>query len=171
MTPATHTARPLLGLRRRPGRLALGLMRMPRVLFDHGWGRFLGHTFVLIAHEGRTSGKRRETVAMAVSYDPTTRETVVCSAWGPDTEWMRNLRAHPALEIEIGGTRYAPEQRFLTEDEAVAVTLEFRRRHPRRLRLMATILGWGDLGSEAVVRDVVRERPFVAFRPTAPADR
>jgi hypothetical protein len=36
---------------------------------------------------------------------------------------------------------------------------------------MATILGWGDLGSEAVVRDVVRERPFVAFRPTAPADR
>ena len=169
MTPATHTARPVLGLRRRPGRLALGLMRMPRALFAHGWGRFLGHTFLLIAHEGRMSGKRRETVAMALSYDPRTREAVVCSAWGPDTEWMRNLRAHPALEIE--GERYVPEQRFLSEDEAVAVALEFRRRHPRRLRLMATILGWGDLGSEAAVRDVVRERPFVSFRPAPPGDR
>jgi hypothetical protein len=78
---------------------------------------------------------------------------------------MRNLRAHPALEIEIGRERYVPEQRFLSEDEAVAVTLEFRQRHPWRLRLFAVILGWGDLGTEPAVRELVRSRPFVSFRP------
>jgi deazaflavin-dependent oxidoreductase (nitroreductase family) len=167
MSVTTHrpSTRPLLGLRRQPGRLALRLMRLPRPLYHRGWGRLLGHTFLLIVHEGRTSGKRRETVAMALSYDVRTREAVVCSAWGPDTEWMRNLRAHPALEVQIGRERYVPEQRFLSEDEAVAVVLEFRRKHPRRLRLLATILGWGDLGSDQAVRQLVRGRPFLAFRP------
>ena len=169
MTTTTHErppdTRPLLGLRRKPGRLALALMRVPRPLYHHGLGRLLGHTFLLITHQGRRSGRRRETVAMALVYDRATREAVVCSAWGPDTEWMKNLRAHPALEIQIGRERYVPEQRFLSEDEAVAVGLDFRRRHPARLRLLSTILGWGDVGSEPAVRELVRSRPFVSFRP------
>jgi deazaflavin-dependent oxidoreductase (nitroreductase family) len=159
-----HHARPLLGLRRRPGRLALAAMRLPRPLYHHGWGRLLGHTFLLIAHRGRNSGKRRETVAMALTWDPATREAVVCSAWG-ETEWIRNLRAHPALEIEIGSETFVPEQHFLSEDESVAVAIDFRKRHPWRLRLFSTILGWGDLGSEDAVREFVRGRPLVSFRP------
>ena len=140
-------------------------MRMPRALYQRGWGRFLGHTFLLIAHQGRKSGRRRETVAMALSYEPQTREAVVCSAWGPNTEWMRNLRAHTALEIQIGGETYVPQQRLLSEDEAVAVVMEFRRRHPHRVRLITAILGWGDLDSDAARREFVRGRPFVAFWP------
>ena len=167
MTTTTHQqpGRSLLGLRRRPGRLALVFMRMPRPLYHRGWGRILGHTFLLITHQGRKTGKRRETVAMALTYDPATREVVVCSAWGSNTEWMRNLRAHPALEIQIGRERYLPEQHFLSDDEAVAVATTFRDRHPWRLRLFATIFGWGDLSTEAAVRKLVRGRPFVLFRP------
>jgi deazaflavin-dependent oxidoreductase (nitroreductase family) len=164
-----HSARPLLGLRRQPGRLVLAAMRLPRPLYHRGWGRLLGHTFLLIAHQGRKTGKRRETVAMALTHDPDTGEVVVFSAWGPNTEWMRNLRAHPALQIQIGRETYVPEQHFLSDDEAVAVAVEFRRRHPWRLRLFATILGWGDLNSEAAMRDFVRKRPFVSFRPAKTA--
>jgi deazaflavin-dependent oxidoreductase (nitroreductase family) len=161
----TRAKRPLLGLRTQPGRLALAAMRLPRPLYHRGWGWMLDHTFLLIAHQGRKSGKRRETVAMALKYDPVTREAVVCSAWGPNAEWIRNLRAHPALQIQIGRQSYAPEQRFLSEDESVSVTTEFQRRHPRRVRLFAAILGWDGLSSEAAVREFVRTRPFVAFRP------
>jgi hypothetical protein len=42
-------------------------MRLPRPLYHRGWGRLLGHTFLLIAHEGRKSGLRHETVAMALT--------------------------------------------------------------------------------------------------------
>jgi deazaflavin-dependent oxidoreductase (nitroreductase family) len=143
-------------------------MRTPRPLYRNGWGWLLGHTFLLVTHKGRKTGKRRETVAMALTYDPDTREAVIFSAWGPNTEWMRNLRAHPALQIQIGRDTYVPEQHFLSEDEAVAVALEFRRRHPWRLRLFAVILSWGDLSTEPAMRDFVRSRPFVSFRP-APA--
>jgi deazaflavin-dependent oxidoreductase (nitroreductase family) len=174
MTSAAHertrSGRPLLGLRRQPGRLVLALMRLPRPLYRRGWGWMLDHTFLLIVHQGRKTGKRRETVAMALAYDPHTREAVVFSAWGPNTEWIRNLRAHPALQIQIGREAYVPEQQFLSEDESVAVVREFQRRHPWRTRLFAAILGWGDLSSQTLVREFVRTRPFVAFRPTRPAD-
>ena len=166
MTATAHERdrRPLLGLRKRPGRVALAAMRLPRPLYHHGWGWMLDHTFLLITHQGRKTGKRRETVAMAAAYDPQTREVVVCSAWG-NTDWIRNLHAHPALQIQIGRQSYVPEQRFLSEDDAVAVMGAFGQRHPHRLRLFATILGWGDLRSEDAVREFVRSRPFVAFRP------
>jgi deazaflavin-dependent oxidoreductase (nitroreductase family) len=140
-------------------------MRMPRPLYHQGRGWMLDHVFLLIAHQGRTTGTRRETVTMAVRYDGDTREVVVCSAWGEGADWIRNLRAAPALEILIGRDAFVPEQRFLTDDEAVAVAAEFRDRHPWRMRLLAAILGWGDLRSEAALRAFVRDRPFVAFRP------
>jgi deazaflavin-dependent oxidoreductase (nitroreductase family) len=160
----------LLGLRRQPGELALAAMRLPRPLYHHGFGWLLGHTFVLITHRGRKTGKRRETVAMALTYDPHTQEIVVCSAWGPNTEWIRNLRAHPALQVQAGRESYIPEQRFLSQDEAVAVGLEFRHRHPARLHLLATILGWGDLSTQTAVREFVRNRPFVSFHPAQHGD-
>jgi deazaflavin-dependent oxidoreductase (nitroreductase family) len=159
--------RPLLGLRRQPGRIALAAMRLPRPLYDRGWGWLLGHTFLLITHQGRKTGKRRETVAMALTYDPVTHESIVCSVWGANTEWIRNLRAHRALQIQIGRESYEPEQRFLSEDESVAVVVGFRKRHPWRMRLFTAIFGWGDLSAETAVRDFVRARPFLSFRPAS----
>ena len=138
MTPTVkigRRAKPLLGVRRQPGRLALAVFRLPLPLYQRGWGWLLGHTFLLVTHAGRKTGKRRETVAMVLTYDPQTEEAVICSGWGLNTDWIRNIRAHPALQIQIGRESYAPEQRFLSEDESVAVVVEFRRQHPRRVRL------------------------------------
>jgi hypothetical protein len=63
-----------------------------------------------------------------------------------------------------------PEQRFLCDDESVAIVNAFRRRHPRRTRLITAILGWGDLTSDAGVRAFVSRHPFVAFRPVEDRD-
>jgi len=78
---------------------------------------------------------------------------------------VRNLRARPALQIQIGRECYVPEQRFLSDHEAVVAAIGFRNRHPARLRLFAAILGWGDLRNEAAMREFVRGRPFVSFCP------
>jgi deazaflavin-dependent oxidoreductase (nitroreductase family) len=148
-----------------PGRLVRLIHRLPLPLYRSGWGRLLGSTFLLIAHVGRKTGKRRETVVMALTHDAETLEVVACSAWGRNADWVRNIRAHPALLVRIGRESYVPEQRFLSEEESVAVVIDFRGRHPWRLRLIAAILGCEDLRSEAGVRNFVRSRPFVSFRP------
>jgi hypothetical protein len=41
--------------------------------------------------------------------------------------------------------RFVPQHRFLTDDEAFEVGVVFRRAHAWRLRLISTILSWGDL--------------------------
>ena len=106
---------------------------------------------------------------MVLADDHDSGEVVICSAWGPDADWVLNLRANPAHEVRVGRDRYAPTHRFLTEDEAVAVAVAFRQQHPWRLRLLSSILGWGDLTGDAAVRDFVRFHPFVALRPARQA--
>jgi deazaflavin-dependent oxidoreductase (nitroreductase family) len=165
---ADRQAEPLLGLRRGPGRLALAVFRLPLPLYRRGWGWLLGDTFLLLVHAGRKTGKPHSTVAMVLNYDPHTREEGICSAWGQDTDWIRNIRARPALQVQVGRESFTPEQRFLSEDESVAVMAGFQRRHPHRSRLLTSILGWGDLRSDAAVREFVSTRPFVSLRPAGP---
>jgi deazaflavin-dependent oxidoreductase (nitroreductase family) len=141
---------------------------MPQHLYRRGWGWVLGRTFLLLVHVGRTTGRPHSTVAMVLADDGGTGEVVICSGWGPEADWVRNLRARPAREVCIGRERFVPEHRFLTDDEAVAVGVEFRRRHPRRLRLVSRILGWGDLRRDDAVREFVRHHPFVVLWPAQP---
>ena len=111
------------------------------------------------------TGKPYVTTAMVLRHDPETHEAVICSAWGQDADWIRNIRVRPALRVQLGRESFTPQQRFLSEDEGLAVVTEFRHRHPGRIRLMSWILGWGDLRSDAAVRSFVRTRPFVSLRP------
>jgi deazaflavin-dependent oxidoreductase (nitroreductase family) len=160
-----HRSRPILGLRRKPGRLALAFMRMPLRAYRHDAGWLLGETFIEFTHIGRKTGQPHEAVAMVLRHDDATHEFVICAAWGPSTDWYRNLQAGPAKVARIGRESFTPEVRFLTEDEAYEVGLQFRREHPHRLRLFSTVLGWGDLEDDANFRELLRTRPFVALRP------
>ena len=131
----------------------------------------MGDTFLLLVHEGRKTGKRYSTVAMVLRYEPHTQEAVICSAWGQGADWIRNIRARPALQVQIGRQSFTTQQRFLSQDESLAVLAEFRHRHPHRSRLLASVLGWGDLGSDAAARDFVSTRPFVSLRPHGPSQQ
>ena len=159
------SGRPLLGVRKRPG--SPGACRVPAAApcTGPGGGWLLGHTFVLVVHAGRRTGQPHAMTAMVLRYDPATSEVVVCANWGPTSDWIRNIRARPALRVQIGQESFAPQHRFLTDEESFAVAGDFRRRHPHRVRFAERVLGWGDLRSDGVLRDFVATRPFVAFRP------
>ena len=124
-----------------------------------------GRTFVAFTHVGRKTGQLYETVAMVSRYDEATGEAVICAGWGPQTDWYRNLRAHPAVKVQLSGETFAPQQRFLTDEEAFEVAGQLRREHPYRLRFFSAVLGWGDLRDDGRVREFVGTHPFVAFRP------
>jgi diacylglycerol O-acyltransferase / wax synthase len=156
---------PLLGLRRKPGRLALAMFRMPLRAYRHDAGWLLGHTFMEFVHTGRKTGRPYETVAMVLRYDADADEAVICAGWGPDTDWVRNLRAGPAAQVRLGRESFTPLHRFLSDEEAFDVVARFRLEHPRRVWLISTILGWGDLRDDTAVRGFIRTHPFVAFRP------
>ena len=164
--PVSQQKKPLLGLRRKPGRLALAVFRMPLRAYRHDKGWLLGRTFLEFVHTGRRTGRRYEVVAMVLRYDADTHEAVIVAGWGPDTDWVRNLHAGPAVRVRLGRESFTPVHRFLSEDEAYDVVVQFRREHPHRVRLATAIMNWGDFRSDATVRDFIATHPFVAFRPT-----
>jgi deazaflavin-dependent oxidoreductase (nitroreductase family) len=136
---------------------------MPLNTYRHGAGALLGRTFLQLTHVGRKNGQLHDVVAMVLCYD----EAVICAGWRPETDWIRNLRASPAARVRLGRESFTPEHRFLSDDEAFDVVTWFRRQHPHPLRLISSILGWGDLRDDARVRRLVQTHPFVAFRPAA----
>ncbi|GAA4286865.1 nitroreductase family deazaflavin-dependent oxidoreductase [Georgenia daeguensis] len=162
-----RTERPLLGLRHRPGRLALAVFRLPLNAYRHDAGWLLGRTFLRLTHVGRRSGRPHEAVAMVLHVDDATVEAFICAGWGKETDWVKNLRAGPALNVQIGRQSFHPHHRFLTDDEAFEVVVRFRREHPYRVRLFEAVLGWGDLNDDATVREFIRTHPFVGLRPAA----
>ncbi|GIH16917.1 nitroreductase family deazaflavin-dependent oxidoreductase [Rugosimonospora africana] len=151
--------------RRPTGPLRIAL-RAPILLYRTGLGILAGHRLLYIAHQGRRTGLRRETVAEVVGYDPGRREVVVVAAWGRNPDWYQNLRAAPALEVRLGAHRWVrPEQRFPGGAETSRILLAYRDRHPRAWKHIAPILGFPTEPTDPRWPAVAESVHAVAFRP------
>ena len=102
-----HSGRRFLGLRNAPGRLAVAVLRIPLALYRRGWGWMLGRTFCCsCTSAARPDGGTRPWpwCSLTTSHP----RLVICSAWGPGADWLRNLHAAPRAEILIGRDRFSP---------------------------------------------------------------
>ncbi|MEO8461660.1 MAG: nitroreductase family deazaflavin-dependent oxidoreductase [Chloroflexota bacterium] len=146
------------------------LLSAPKYLFRAHLGFLLDHRFLLLVHEGRRTGKLRETPLEVVHYDAATREAVVAAGWGHKTQWLHNVEAGLAKEIRIGRDRYTPIYRLLEVDEAAALFEEYERHNgmPKSLvqKVLSRLLGWRYDGSEAARRRAVTQLPLLGFRPS-----
>jgi deazaflavin-dependent oxidoreductase (nitroreductase family) len=115
--------------------------------------------------------RKRQTVVEAVNYDPKTRACLAVAAYGEQTDWYRNLQAHPALEVQIGRQRYIPHQRFLSPEELLALLQDYQRRHPRGLALLLRAIGYPYNGTSEGLRLVAQVLRGVEFRSQAGQDR
>lgn len=131
MAPLTRTP---------PGPVTRALLRAPIYLYRIGLGRLLGRRFVEVVHVGRKSGRERRTALEVIGRDE--NSLVVAAAWGPKSDWFRNVVANPGVKISTGSLRLVPATaRVLDEGEAVDVLVEYRRRHARAARALAKTLG------------------------------
>lgn len=104
---------------------------------------------------------------MVLADEPITGELVICSAWGPDADWVRNLQAGSAREAAWAATDSCHCTASSPTTKPSRSASPSAKLTPRRLRLISTILGWGDLRSDDAVRSFVQRDPFVGLRPTA----
>lgn len=142
------------------------LLRSPVYLYRVGLGRLFGRHLLVMVHRGRSSGQIYRTPIEVASYDPTSGEAIVASGWGSQADWYRNIQARPAEEIWLGGRRFRPEQRFLSEPEAAQVMKEYGRRHPRAVQGLARwLLGRGYDNPSRAGEALATKVPLVGFRP------
>jgi deazaflavin-dependent oxidoreductase (nitroreductase family) len=143
------------------------VFRLPVHLYRANLGWLLGHRGLLLMHRGRKSGRVYQTVLEVIRYDPATCESVVVSGWGERSDWYRNIKASPALEVRTGRERYAPKRQFLAPGENQAIISEYARRHPLTSRFLAKAFGYPLRGTDAARREFAESLRLVAFRPRA----
>lgn len=155
---------------RRPSPLLRAVLRAPLRLYDWHAGWLLGHRFLRLTHLGRRSGRRYQTVVEVLKTDPATGEVIVMAGFGRTTDWLRNIQAHPAVEITLGRRRFTPVHRILDEPDAAAVLADYEHRNhlitPIVRRVLSRLVGWTYDGTDDARRRLVRELPIIAFRPT-----
>lgn len=143
--------------------------RLPIALYRARLGWLLGRRFLLLTHRGRKTGQLRRAVLEVVSYNPTTRESAVMSAYGERADWYRNIQAHPAVEARTGWSRYTPEYRLLSPEERYVALVAYQRRYRRAFQAVMRFLGHSYDGTEAGLRALADSVVVVAFRPAADA--
>lgn len=171
-TPVPRAGAPGAGRivrRRRPGPVATRLLRLPGLLYDHHAGWLLGRRFLYLTHVGRKSGRGYHTVLEVVGTDEESGEVMVVAGFGRNSDWYRNIQAHPPVEVVTGRRRFAPTYRQLDEQEAVAMLADYERRNrlikPVIHRALTWLVGWRYDGGQDARHRLVRELPIVAFRP------
>jgi hypothetical protein len=103
-----------------------------------------------------------------VEYRKDGPEVVVANAFGPNSDWLRNVQAKSDEEVTLGSQHFAASHRFLGEEEAVTAI----RGYEHRNRLIAPIVragfswlvGWKYRSTDADCRRLVRQIPLLAFR-------
>ena len=99
---------------KRPRGLLRLALRAPLLLYRVRLSWLLGERFLLLVHQGRTTGLRHETLLEVAYRDAQTGEVVVIAAWGKFAAWYRNLQAAPAIEVRIGHERWPISQPSLS---------------------------------------------------------
>jgi deazaflavin-dependent oxidoreductase (nitroreductase family) len=154
----------------KPGPALRVLFRVPVLLYRWRLGWLLGHRFLLLAHVGRRSGARHETVLEVVSYETTGPAAIVMSGWGRGADWYRNVLASPSSDVFIGRQHWTATWEVLDEQDAFDVFTEYERRNrwmaPIVRRVLSSLVGWAYDGSTVSRRRLVSQLPLVRFRPS-----
>jgi hypothetical protein len=100
-------------------------------------------------------------------FDPVTKEGLLVAMYGEQADWYQNIRAHPALEVQIGRDHFVPVQRILPPEEAEAILTDFWHRYPRGVRLGLRLLGFHYDETEASKKALLSSLRVVSFRPKA----
>jgi deazaflavin-dependent oxidoreductase (nitroreductase family) len=142
------------------------MFRAPIYLYRTGLGWLLGDRFLLLHHVGRRSGLPRQTVLEVADHDAATDTYYIVSGFGHSSQWFKNLKAHPEVDIQVGSRRLAVRAEVLDADASGERMVDYARRHPMAAQALSRVLGLEVDGTEAAYRKAGREQlPFVALRP------
>jgi deazaflavin-dependent oxidoreductase (nitroreductase family) len=97
-------------------------------LYDHGFAPLLGRRLLVLTTTGRVSGLPRRT---PLQFEEVDGRILVAAGWGPQSDWYRNLQAHPIVEVRIGTRRLQAVAHPTSDPASIADFLELRlSRHP-----------------------------------------
>ena len=104
------------------------MFKAPLVLWRMGFGPIIGRVMLVITHTGRMSGLPRHTM---VEYHMLDGVKYVPCAFGPRSDWYKNITTNPRVTIQTArGSERALARRITDDQELLAVYDLFMHRDP-----------------------------------------
>lgn len=150
---------------RRPGTVGRLFFRAPITLYRIGLGGLMPMQ-LLLTTVGRKSGQPRRAVVDVLRHDAATDTYYVVSAYGESSDWYRNLRANPAVCVQVRWRRVPARAAALPQDEAEELLLDYWRRHRLYARVTMRLVGV-KAANEDEVRAAAAQLRVVAIKPEA----
>jgi len=141
------------------------LFRAPIWLYKLHLGWLLGKRALKITHTGRVSGLPRHVVLEVVKFDPSINTYYIAAAWGERSDWVKNIRANPQVQIQVGRQNMDAVAVQLTQDESEEIILDYAQRHPAAMKNLAGYMGFQVDGTEADFRELGRQLLMFALKP------
>ncbi|MBN1259097.1 MAG: nitroreductase family deazaflavin-dependent oxidoreductase [Anaerolineae bacterium] len=147
-----------------PGPWLRRLFKAPLWLYRLGLGPLIGKHILILTTTGRKSGLQRRT-PLEYGYDAATGAYQVMAGWAGRTDWYRNARAHPRVQVHVGRRRFDAVADPIPVEEAARALAEITRINPNAVKI------WSRWAGEAIDpettdwRDVAPYFPMLALRP------
>jgi len=119
---------------------------------------------MLLTTIGRKTGKPHRVVVDIVKHDENNDVYFVNAAWGLKSDWFRNLRANPNVQVQVGRRKFNAKATVLPSKEAGDILIEFISRHPNYVPLMMRVIDIETTFNEEEIRSLASEMPIVAIR-------
>jgi len=90
-----------------PNAFVRWMFRVPAYFFRAGLGFLFGSRIIMLEHVGRTSGLTRYSCVEVVDQVEDGSAITIVSGYGERSQWYRNLRARPDIQIRTNRGRRA----------------------------------------------------------------
>ena len=133
----------------RPSRMMRWLFGIPLFLQRvglGGWERILGIRFIKITSKGRWTGKPHSVLVDVLEHDEVSNTYYVQSAYGERADWVKNIKANPVFEAQVGRKRFFASAERIPQSQAAAILLRYIENHKRYAKIMMRAIGV-DLGA------------------------
>jgi deazaflavin-dependent oxidoreductase (nitroreductase family) len=116
------------------------IVRAPVLLYRARLGFVLGSRLLMLEHTGRITATRRY-VVLEVADRPRPGTYAVVSGFGDRAQWVRNVRAAPAVRVALCWHHPRPAAaRVLGDREAAVALAGYAARHPRAWTVLKPVL-------------------------------
>lgn len=128
----------LTHIQQEPGRLLWLINQVPTWVFKLKLGRLFGSRFAMITHRGRKTGAHHTVIIETADGSIDSGRLVYIVAYGTRAQWYKNLKASPAVRIEIAGKVFnAPRHEFLDRAGTEQAIAGYWARYPRLAGFLA----------------------------------
>jgi deazaflavin-dependent oxidoreductase (nitroreductase family) len=112
----------------------------PLTAYKLGLGSLIGKVILLLTTTGRNTGLARVT---PVQYELIDGVYHIGAVFGTNTDWVRNILAHPIVQVQVQNKYFNGRAEVLTHPEEIADFIEYRlQKRPRMIGLIMKMDGF-----------------------------